>query len=37
VSGLDKERSALKNQMENILAKIGFNITPEFLEKFQHA
>lgn len=36
VSQLDKERSSLQKQMKTILQKVGFKITPEYLEKFEH-
>jgi type I restriction-modification system DNA methylase subunit len=35
VDELDRERNALKEQMKNMLAKIGFAVTPEFAEKLE--
>lgn len=34
VEELDRERTALKQQLQKILNKIGFALTPEFLERF---
>ena len=35
VSELDRERQALKEQMERMLKKIGYNVTAEFREKLE--
>jgi FtsZ-binding cell division protein ZapB len=35
VEELDRERNALKEQLKNMLGKIGFAVTPEFLEKLE--
>ncbi len=35
VEELDKERSALKHQLKNFLHKIGFSVTPDFIDKLE--
>lgn len=36
VDELDRERNALKEQLKNMLGKIGFAVTPEFIERLKH-